>query len=213
MTDTLGELSDAIGKMNSEEQVMTLLSAAISQGFSTSQIVEKGVRKGLQTVGEKYEAGEYFLSELLYAGSLVEGLLQALKPRMRDEELERKGVIVLGTVRGDIHDIGKNIFKMLAESFGFEVHDLGVDIEPATFVAQVKESTAQVVGLSALLTTALVEMKGTLDALRTAGLKDNLKVLLGGNAVKKEFGAEIGADATALDAVEGLEICKGWMKK
>jgi methanogenic corrinoid protein MtbC1 len=213
MTDTLGELSDAIGKMNSEEQVMTLLSAAISQGFSTSQIVEKGVRKGLQTVGEKYEAGEYFLSELLYAGSLVEGLLQALKPRMRDEELERKGVIVLGTVRGDIHDIGKNIFKMLADSFGFEVHDLGVDIEPATFVAQVKESTAQVVGLSALLTTALVEMKGTLDALRTAGLKDNLKVLLGGNAVKKEFGAEIGADATALDAVEGLEICKGWMKK
>jgi dimethylamine corrinoid protein len=213
MTDTLGELSDAIGKMNSEEQVMTLLSAAISQGFSASQIVEKGVRKGLQTVGEKYEAGEYFLSELLYAGSLVEGLLQALKPRMRDEELERKGVIVLGTVRGDIHDIGKNIFKMLAESFGFEVHDLGVDIEPATFVAQVKESTAQVVGLSALLTTALVEMKGTLDALRTAGLKDNLKVLLGGNAVKKEFGAEIGADATALDAVEGLEICKGWMKK
>ena len=213
MTDVLGELGDAIGKLNSEEQVKTLLSAAISQGFSASQIVEKGVRKGLQTVGEKYEAGEYFLSELLYAGSLVEGLLQALKPRMRDEELERKGVIVLGTVRGDIHDLGKNIFKMLADSFGFEVHDLGVDIEPATFVAQVKESHAQVVGLSALLTTSLVEMKGTLDALRTAGLKDNLKVLLGGNAVKKEFGAEIGADATALDAVEGLDICKGWTKK
>jgi dimethylamine corrinoid protein len=213
MTDVLGELGDAIGKLNSEEQVRTLLSAAISQGFSTSQIVEKGVRKGLQTVGEKYEAGEYFLSELLYAGSLVEGLLQALKPGMRDEELEQKGVIVLGTVRGDIHDLGKNIFKMLADSSGFEVHDLGVDIEPATFVAQVKETHAQVVGLSALLTTSLVEMKGTLDALRTAGLKDNLKVLLGGNAVKKEFGAEIGADATALDAVEGLEICKGWTKK
>jgi dimethylamine corrinoid protein len=213
MTDVLEELGDAIGKLNSEEQVRTLLSAAISQGFSTSQIVEKGVRKGLQTVGEKYEAGEYFLSELLYAGSLVEGLLQALKPRMRDEELERKGVIVLGTVRGDIHDLGKNIFKMLADSSGFEVHDLGVDIEPATFVAQVKETHAQVVGLSALLTTSLAEMKGTLDALRTAGLKDNLKVLLGGNAVKKEFGAEIGADATALDAVEGLNICKGWTKK
>ena len=213
MTDVLEDLGGAIGKLDSEERVKTLLSAALSQGFSASEIVEKGVRKGLQTVGEKYEAGEYFLSELLYAGSLVEGLLRTLKPRMRDQELERKGVIVLGTVRGDIHDIGKNIFKMLADSSGFEVHDLGVDVDPAAFVDEVKKSTPDVLGLSALLTTTLVEMKNTVEVVRRAGVKSNLKILLGGNAVKKEFASQIGADAGVLDAVEGLEICKRWMQK
>lgn len=213
MTDALGSIAQAIAKLDSSDNARALVTDALSQGFSATQIVEKGIRQGLQIVGEKYEANEYFLSELLYAGSLVGELFELLKPSMKDRQLEPKGVIVLGTVKGDIHDLGKNIFKMLADASGFEVHDLGVDVEPATFVTQVKDARPQVMGLSALLTTALVEMKDTLDALRTAGLKGNLKVLLGGNAVKKEFGVEIGADATALDAVEGLEICKGWTKK
>ena len=213
MTDALESIVQAIAKLDSSDNAKALVTDALSQGFSATEIAEKGIRQGLQVVGEKYEANEYFLSELLYAGSLVGELFELLKPNMKDHQLERKGVIVLGTVKGDIHDLGKNIFKMLADSSGFEVHDLGVDVEPATFVAQVKEARPQMMGLSALLTTSLVEMKDTLDALRTARLKDNLKVLLGGNAVKKEFGTEIGADATALDAVEGLEICKGWTKK
>lgn len=213
MTDVLENIALAIGTLDSSDHAKALVTNALSQGVSPTEIAEKGIRRGLQIVGEKYEANEYFLSELLYAGSLVSDLFELLKPHMKNHQLERKGVIVLGTVKGDIHDLGKNIFRMLADSSGFEVHDLGVDVEPATFVAQVKEFRPQVMGLSALLTTALMEMKGTLDALRTAALKDNLKVLLGGNAVKKEFGAEIGADATALDAVEGLEICRGWTKK
>jgi len=213
MTDLLRDLGGAIAKLDSEEQVNALLSAALSEGLPASEIVEKGVRKGLQTVGEKYEAGEYFLSELLYAGSLIEELLHTLRPRMRDQELEQKGVIVLGTVRGDIHDIGKNIFKMLADSAGFEVHDLGVDVEPATFVDEVKKSGPDVLGLSALLTTTLMEMKNTVDAVAGADVRSRLKILLGGNAVKKEFAIQIGADAGALDAVEGLEICRGWTKK
>ena len=203
----------AISKLDSSDHAKTLVSDALSQSISPEEIVEMGIRRGLQIVGEKYEANEYFLSELLYAGSLVSDLFELLKPIMKNSQLERKGVIVLGTVKGDIHDLGKNIFKMLADSSGFEVHDLGVDVEPETFVAQVKEFRPQVAGLSALLTTALAEMRGTLDALRNEGLKDDLKVLLGGNAVKKEFGQEIGADATALDAVEGLEICREWTKK
>lgn len=213
MTDVLENIAVAISTLDSSDHAKALVTNALSQSVSPIEIAEKGIRRGLQIVGEKYEANEYFLSELLYAGSLVSDLFELLKPSMKNHQLERKGVIVLGTVKGDIHDLGKNIFRMLADSSGFEVHDLGVDVEPATFVAQVKEFRPQVMGLSALLTTALMEMTGTLDALRTAGLKDNLKVLLGGNAVKKEFGAEIGADATALDAVEGLEICRGWTKK
>jgi len=206
----LENIALAISKLDSSDHAKTLVSDALSQSISPEEIVEMGIRRGLQIVGEKYEANEYFLSELLYAGSLVSDLFELLKPIMKNSQLERKGVIVLGTVKGDIHDLGKNIFKMLADSSGFEVHDLGVDVEPETFVAQVKEFRPQVAGLSALLTTALAEMRGTLDALRNEGLKDDLKVLLGGNAVKKEFGQEIGADATALDAVEGLNICKGW---
>lgn len=213
MTDALENIAIAISTLDSSDHAKAVVTDALSQGFSPTEIAEKGIRRGLQIVGEKYEANEYFLSELLYAGSLVSDLFELLKPSMKNNQLERKGVIVLGTVRGDIHDLGKNIFRMLADSSGFEVHDLGVDVEPTAFVDQVKESRPQVLGLSALLTTALMEMKSTLDALRAAGVKGNLKVLLGGNAVKKEFGAEIGADATALDAVEGLEICRGWTKK
>ena len=164
-------------------------------------------------VGQKYEAGEYFLSELLYAGSLVSDLFGILKPLIKDQQLERKGAIVLGTVRGDIHDIGKNIFKMLVDSAGFEVHDLGVDVEPASFVEEVRRSHPQVLALSALLTTALAEMKSTLDTLGASGVGSSVKVLLGGNAVQKAFAREIGADAAALDAVEGLEICRKWTQK
>ena len=213
MSDVLESIAQAIAKLDSSDHAKALVTDALSQGLAPTEIAEKGIRQGLQIVGEKYEANEYFLSELLYAGSLVGELFELLKPSMKNLQLGRKEVIVLGTVRGDIHDLGKNIFKMLADSSGFDVHDLGVDVEPGAFLDEVNESRARVLGLSALLTTALVEMRGTLDAFRAAGVKGNLKVLLGGNAVKKEFGAEIGADATALDAVEGLEICKGWTRK
>jgi dimethylamine corrinoid protein len=213
LTDMLDSIASAIGNLDSSESAKALVINALSQGLSPTEITEKGIRRGLEMVGGKYEANEYFLSELLYAGSLVSELFDLLKPSMKNLQQERKGTIVLGTVKGDIHDLGKNIFKMLADSSGFEVHDLGVDVEPASFVNEIRQYHPQVLGLSALLTTALEEMRDTLDELRTAGVKTNLRVLLGGNAVKKEFGAEIGADATALDAVEGLEICKEWTKK
>jgi dimethylamine corrinoid protein len=213
LTDILENIASAISKLDSSEHAKALVVDALSQGASPTEIIEKGIRRGLEIVGDKYEANEYFLSELLYAGSLVSELFDLLKPNMKNSQLERKGVIVLGTVKGDIHDLGKNIFKMLADSSGFEVHDLGVDVEPASFVNEARQSNPQVLALSALLTTALVEMRNTLDELRAAGVKANLKVLLGGNAVKKEFGAEIGADAAAFDAVEGLEICRGWTKR
>ena len=213
MTDILENIASAISKLDSSEHAKALVVDALSQGASPTEIIEKDIRRGLEIVGDKYEANEYFLSELLYAGSLVSELFDLLKPNMKNSQLGRKGVIVLGTVKGDIHDLGKNIFKMLADSSGFEVHDLGVDVEPASFVNEARQSSPQVLALSALLTTALVEMRNTLDELRAAGVKANLRVLLGGNAVKKEFGAEIGADAAAFDAVEGLEICRGWTKR
>jgi methanogenic corrinoid protein MtbC1 len=166
----------------------------------------------MEKVGEKYEAGEYFLAELLYAGSLVTELAEVLAPAMKDQEPKPKGTIALGTVKGDIHDIGKNIFKMLAESAGFEVSDLGVYVEPSVFADQVRKTSPQVLALSALLTTSLAEMKSTVDTLVASDLRSKVRVILGGNAVKKEFGKEIGADGAAHDAVEGLEICRSWVK-
>jgi len=209
--DRLEELANSIARLDSAEDVRKLLASILSDGASTpSEITEKGIRRGMEMVGQKYESGEYFLSELLYAGSLVAELSEILAPAMKNERLESKGAIVLGTVKGDIHDIGKNIFKMLAEGAGYGVNDLGVDVEPALFVDEVRKSSADIVALSALLTTSLSEMKNTVDTLSTSEVRGRVRVLLGGNAVKKEFGEEIGADGAAHDAVEGLEMCRSW---
>ncbi len=213
VTDVLESIAAAIGRLDSVGQVKAILSIAMSEGLPATDIAERGIRRGMEIVGQKYEGGEYFLSELLYAASLVGDLFEMLRPSMKDQQLERKGLILLRTVRGDIHDIGKNIFRMLADSAGFEVHDLGVDVEPAMFVDNVRKSSPEVLGLSSLLTTTLMEMRNTIEALNSAGVQAKPKVLLGGNAVSKEFGREIGADAAALDAVQGLEFCRMWTQK
>lgn len=184
---------------------------ALSQGVPVTKIIEEGIRRGLDCVGRRYENGEYFLSELLYATSVVNDAFETLKPELRSEDVKKKGTIVLGTVRGDLHDIGKNIFKMLAETSGFTVYDLGVDVEPEAFTRKLKETGAQVLGLSALLTTTMSEMKNTVYMLAQEGVRNKVKVILGGNAVTKAYAEEIGADAAALDAVEGLKICEEWV--
>jgi len=210
--DRLEELAEMIGRLESAEKVTLLLTSVLSQGVPASEIAEKGVRPGMTIVGQKYEAGEYFLAELLYAGSLVTDLLKTLEPAMKSQHLTSKGVIVLGTVRGDIHDIGKNIFKTLAEGSGFEVHDLGVDVDPSSFTDETAKSKPAIVALSALLTTSLAEMKTTVHSLMARVTENHPKIILGGNAVSKTFADEIGAHA-AMDAVEGIELCKRWTSK
>jgi len=165
----------------------------------------------LEDVGKKYEAGEYFLSELLFSASMVNDVMDVLNPYLKGIEFKRKGAIVLGTVKGDIHDIGKNIFKMFAQASGFEVHDLGVDVDEQKFVEKLKQTKAEILALSALLTTTRNEMKVVIDALVKNGIRGSVKVLIGGNAVDEKFAKEIGADAAARDAVEGVEICKRWI--
>ena len=210
--DQLHELAEMIGRLESAEVVTTRLNSILSQGVPAFEIAEKAVRPGMTIVGQKYEAGEYFLAELLYAGSLVTDLLKILEPAMKSQQLTPKGMIVLGTVRGDIHDIGKNIFKTLAEGSGFDVHDLGVDVDPTSFADESAKSKPTIVALSALLTTSLAEMKNTVHVITAGVTENNPKIILGGNAVTKAFADDIGADAAALDAVEGVELCKRWSK-
>jgi 5-methyltetrahydrofolate--homocysteine methyltransferase len=207
----LDEICREIVEMGDANKIKRLVDEALTKGIPLSKIIDNGLRRGLEKVGKKYENGEYFLSELLYAASLMNEILPILKSHLKNQKKEREEVIVLGTVRGDIHDVGKNIFKMLAQASGFEIIDLGVDVEPRLFVKKLKETNAKILGLSALLTTTRLEMKTIIDQLNQAGIRNKIKVLIGGNAVTKEFAKEIGADAAALDAVEGVEICKRWV--
>ena len=197
--------------MNNPQDIQHLVDEALSQNVPVSDIVEKGLRPGLQEVGAKYENGEYFLSELLFAASIINQLMQVLGPKLSAQTLNPKGTILLGTVRGDIHDIGKNIFKMMAESAGFAVIDLGVDVDPDRFVQESRELHPDILGLSCLLTTGLPEIKIVCERLSQANVRNHLKILIGGNAVTRQLACEVGAVA-ALDAVEGVELCKTIVK-
>jgi len=210
-SDLVTQIASSLCDLHETSRIRKLVNDALFQGLPAMKIIEEGIRRGLDCVGKRYENNEYFLSELLYAASVVNDAFELLKPRLKSEDVKMKGSIVLGTVRGDLHDIGKNIFKMLAEASGFEVYDVGVDVEPEAFVRKMKETGARILGLSALLTTTASEMKNTVDLLIQGGVKSKVKVILGGNAVTKEFAREIGADAAALDAVEGLNICEEWV--
>jgi len=211
--ELLNNIAITISNLENSEKIKNLIKEAISKKIPIIKIIEEGLRKGLDIVGKKYENNEYFLSELLYAATLMNDALEILEPLLKTEKIKSKGVIVLGTVRGDIHDIGKNIFKMYAQATGFEVYDLGVDVEPEKFIEKIKETKAQILGLSALLTTTILEMKTVIEKLKEEGVRDKVKVLIGGNAVTKEFAKEIGADAAALNAIEGIEICKKWVEE
>lgn len=213
MGDILDKIAYTLANLENSNNLGKFISEALKKKIPVLEILEKGLRKGLNEVGRKYEAGEYFLSELLFGASMMEDAMKILAPQLKAEKLERKGQIVLGTVRGDIHDIGKNIFKMFAEGTGFEVYDLGVDVNPENFVRMVMEKKPDVLGLSALLTTTTPEMNMVIEELEKAGIRGRVRVLLGGNAVTAEFGREIGADAVALDAVQGVSFCREWLSK
>jgi methanogenic corrinoid protein MtbC1 len=210
-TGIFQEISQSISDLEGTDKIKKLVEKALKQKLTVTEIVEKGLKRGLDEVGARYEKGEYFLSELLYAGEIMTNLFDVLKPHMKQDSLEQKGTILLGTVRGDMHNIGKNIFGMMAQFSGFRIHDLGVDVDPKTFVDEAKKTGADILGMSTLLTSTLPEVKIVLDGLEEAGVRNRVKVIIGGNAVTKQFGQEVGVDAAALDAVEGVEICKRWV--
>lgn len=212
MPDILDEISSTLSDLGGSEKICALIEKALSQNILIPDIVEKGLREGLQQVGAKYESGEYFLAELLFAASILDEVMEFIKPKLDAEAIQKKGTILLGTVRGDMHDIGKNIFKMMAVAAGFEVDDLNVDVDPGLFVQESKRIRPEILGLSCLLTTALSEIKVVIDMLRESKIRGQVKVLIGGNAVTKEFAREVGADAAALNAVEGVDFCRGALK-
>jgi 5-methyltetrahydrofolate--homocysteine methyltransferase len=172
---------------------------ALAAGVGANRILNEALIAAMEEVGCQFEEGELFVPEMLVAARAMQAGLTLLKPRLASTEAKSSGKIAIGTVKGDLHDIGKNLVAMMLEGAGFEIVDLGVDVAPDTFVEAAKNG-AQVIGMSALLTTTMNNMGATIEALKTAGLRDKVKVMIGGAPVTEEFSKSIGADAFAPDA-------------
>ena len=203
----LHELKATIVSGN-QKTAVALTTQLIEAGARPHQILNEGLIAGMREVGELFTCGEYFVPEMLVAARAMKGALEVLRPRLVDTGVEPIGTIVLGTVRGDLHDIGKNLTSMFLEGAGFRVVDLGVDVPADKFVAAVKEHKAELLGLSALLTTTMTYAAEVIRAIKAANLRDQVKIIVGGAPVTAEWAAQIGADAFALDAASGAERCK-----
>lgn len=197
-----------------EENVIEFLRKFISDKPSQSdaQEVVSACQEGMAEVGELFEKGAYFVGDLIFAGEMLTDAIDLLKPILGSDSTIKAGTIVLGTVHGDLHDIGKNIFKSMVEAAGFEVIDLGIDQPVSAFVNKVKEVKPNIIGMSGVLTLALEAMKDTVDGLQEAGLRDSVKIIIGGNPVSKEACNHISADAFTNNAAKGVKICQGWVK-
>ncbi|KPU45019.1 methionine synthase [Oxobacter pfennigii] len=209
----LKALTASVGELD-EEKVLEVLNGFVASNPSEedAQKVVAACQSGMAIVGDLYEKGEYFVGDLIFAGELLTNAINTLKPVLGSGSTASAGSIVLGTVAGDLHDIGKNIFKSMCEAAGFTVYDLGIDQPASAFIDKIKEVKPKVVGMSGVLTLALEAMKDTVDAIKEAGLRDSVKIIIGGNPVTKEACAQIGADAFTTNAAEGVKICQGWVK-
>ena len=179
--------------------VKSLISAAVSEGVPVEDILKKGLIAGMDVVGVKFRANEFYVPEVLIAARAMHAGMDILQPLLTKAGIKPLGKVAVGTVKGDLHDIGKNLVVMMLKGGGFEVMDLGIDVSEEKFVAAVKEG-AQVIGLSALLTTTMTGMKGVIEALKAAGVRDNVKVMIGGAPITQAYADEIGADAYGEDA-------------
>lgn len=210
--EILARLRDAIVNLD-YEGIRDVAKEAIEAGLSPYEAIMEGMAKGMDIVGQKYEQGEYFLAELIMAGETMKEGLSVLEPYMKKGEIKHIGKVVIGTVEGDLHDIGKNIVITLLTASGFEVVDLGVDVSAEKFVEAVRKHKPDIVAMSALLTTTMVNMEKVVKALEEAGLRDKVKIIVGGAPLTEEFAKQIGADAYGRDAVVGVEICRRWVSE
>ncbi len=193
------------------EKVVQLVNAAIADNVPPTDILNKGLIAGMDLVGDKMEKGDMFIPEVLMAAQAMGHCVTTLKPLLGEGEGTAGANVILGTVKGDLHDIGKNLVGMMIESAGMIVHDLGVDIAPEDFVGEIKKKNAKIVCLSALLTTTMPMMKKTVDAIVESGLRDQVKIMIGGAPVTQAFCDEIGADGFAPDAGSASKMAKAFV--
>jgi len=191
-----------------DQEVATLVQKALDQGMVPADILSGSFIAGMDEVGKDFKAGDLFVPEVLIAARAMHAGMNILRPLLTESDIPSAGKYLIGTVKGDLHDIGKNLVKMMLEGAGFETIDLGTDVEPAAFVAAVRKHQPKFVGMSALLTTTMVQMKATIEALEEAGLRDSIKIMIGGAPVTEAFAKEIGADAYAPDAATAVDVAR-----
>jgi len=194
-----------------EQEAIEIVKDRLDAGEDPLKILEDA-RKGMEIVGNRFASSEYFIPDLVYSGEILKEVTELVKPKItKAAESKKLGKIVFGTVAGDIHDIGKDIVVFMLDVNGFEVHDLGVDVPVQKFVDKIKETGAPIVGLSGFLTLAFDSMKETVEALKAAGLRDKVKVMIGGGQITEEVRKYTGADAYGKDAMTGISLAKKWV--
>jgi len=207
MPNVFEELVQSVIEGN-EERVHELTKQAIDNGNDPKLIISQGLIAGMSVVGVRFKAGDMFVPEVLMCARAMKTGMELIKPLITDKEMPSAGKVIMGTVKGDLHDIGKNLVAMMLESAGFRVINLGTDISSAEFIQAIKEHKPSVLGLSALLTTTMLAMKDIIDQLKEEGMRDQVKVIIGGAPISQDFSDEIGADGFAPDAGSATELCQ-----
>ena len=186
--------------------VSELVETALAQGISVQDIINKGLTAGMEIVGQKFDAKEYFIPDMLASAEAVGAAMEVLEPHMAKSGIKTKGKIIVATVKGDLHDIGKNIVSILLRGAGYTVKDIGNDVEPQAIVDAVREERPQFLGLSALLISTMIHMRDTIYALTESGLRDQVKIIVGGAPVSEEFAKSIGADGYGADGFDAVRV-------
>ncbi len=210
MSDTLQLLSEKLYDGNAPETA-ALVQQALDEGMGPGEVLTGGLVVGMDAVGRDFKAGELFVPEVLIAARAMHAGMDILKPLLAEADVPSAGKYAVGTVKGDLHDIGTNLVRMMIEGGGFEVIDLGVDVSPQGFVDAVRENQPDIIGLSALLTTTMTNMKGVIEALEEAGLRGSVKIMIGGAPVTDAYAKEIGADGYAADAATAVDVARELM--
>jgi len=204
MSELLEKMAESLiaGKV---DEVTDLTQEALDANISSKDILEKGLLAGMDVVGKRFKANDMFIPEVLRCAKCMHGAMGILRPLLAETGVETAGTFVIGTVKGDLHDIGKNLVGMMFEGAGFQVVDLGIDLEPSAFVEAIKQHKASLFGMSALLTTTMPKMAETINAIKEAGIRDQVKIMIGGAPVTAEFAKEIGADAYGSNAASAVD--------
>jgi corrinoid protein of di/trimethylamine methyltransferase len=210
--DLFAKLRDAVVNCD-EKAVSDLAQEVVNKGLDPLEAIEKGLSEGAKIVGDKFDKMEIFLTELMMAGEVLKLGLKILLPQIQKERISRKGTVVIGTVKGDIHEIGKNIVAALLQANGFEVHDLGIDVDIAKFIEKAEESKADIIALSALMSSTIGGQKDVIDYLKATGKREKFIVMVGGGPTTEDWAEEIGADGYAETASEGVNVALKLIQK
>jgi 5-methyltetrahydrofolate--homocysteine methyltransferase len=210
MSELLGKMAESLiaGKI---DEVVDLTREALDGGAAPVDILDQGLLAGMDVVGQRFKAEEMFIPEVLRCAKCMHGAMEILRPLLAETGAEPIGTLIIGTVKGDLHDIGKNLVGMMFEGAGFDVVDIGIDKEPQVFVDAIKEHNAKLIGMSALLTTTMPKMGETINAINEAGIRDQVKILVGGAPITAAFAEEIGADGYASNAASAVDKGKELM--